>query len=108
MSLKAVNSADAHPEALIVERADEPITRVSPDLIEERIKVNSEPLNDEISMLTQLVNQLIQENSARSSPTAGPRNHRTKSGLSPSGACGSLERRQEKQLGVQDFHLTGL
>ena len=50
--------------------AEEPINGVSKDLIEERIKANLDPLNTHLSTSTQLLNQLIQESSARDSPTA--------------------------------------
>ena len=43
------------------DRADEPITGFLPNLIEKRVKVNLEPLNEQISTLTQLLNQLIQK-----------------------------------------------
>ena len=74
MSVNAENSADA-PAALDSDRADERITRVLSDLIEERIKANLEPLNEQFSTLTQLLSQLIQEKWALNSPTAGPRTH---------------------------------
>ena len=41
------------------------IDLILPQLIEERIKANLEPLNEQISTLTQLLNQLIQNNSAK-------------------------------------------
>ena len=61
MSLNVENTADA-PEALDLKKADGPITTVLPDLIEERIKADLGPLNAQISTLTQLLNQLIQDN----------------------------------------------
>ena len=67
------------------EKADEPIFGVSPDLIEEKIKAVLEPLNEQISMLTQLLNKLIQKNSARNFSSLGPRTYQTQSRHSPSG-----------------------
>ena len=58
------------------ERAGRPITGVSTDLTDKKIKVRKETLNAQISTLTQLLNQLIQDNSARNSPTTGPRTQR--------------------------------
>ena len=43
------------PEARVFERADEPITKTSPDLIVERIKANLEPLNAQILTLIESV-----------------------------------------------------
>ena len=76
MSVSVENTADA-PEARDSELAVEPITGFSPDMIEEKIKVKFEPLNAQISALTQLLNQLIQGNSERNSPTTGFRNYCT-------------------------------
>ena len=52
--------------------------RVSPELeqLEEGITANMEPLNEQISTLTQLLNQLIHDNSAKSTPTARSCAHR--------------------------------
>ena len=47
--------------------------RPASELIEERIRANLEPLNVQISTLTQLLDQLIKDNSAKTTPTAGPR-----------------------------------
>ena len=69
MPVNAENTADAL-EARDWERTGETISGTSADLIEERIKANLEPLNPQISTLTQLLSQLIQDNSARNSPMA--------------------------------------
>ena len=61
----------------------EPINGVSPDLTEESINANLEPLN-EISALTHLLKQLIQENSARNSPMVGLYTQQKQSRHSPS------------------------
>ena len=65
-------------------RVGKPINGVLLDLIEESIKANLEPLSEQISMLTQLLNQRIHKSWARNSPTAGPRTQQTQSGYSPS------------------------
>ena len=41
--------------------------------MKERIKENLEPLNEQISMLTQLLNHLFHEKSLRNPPTASAR-----------------------------------
>ena len=105
MSVNAEHSGDA-PVARDSKRADEPITRVSPDLIEEKIKANFEPLTEQISTLTQLLNQLTQENSTRISPTAGPSTHRTQTRTLPEVNLEPLEPYQEQQLGVRNFRPT--
>ena len=81
-SVNAGSTAD-DPEARDPARVDEPITDVSLGLIQERIKANLETLKVQISTLIQLLTQLIQDNSARNSPTAGPRTHRTQPEPSP-------------------------
>ena len=45
---------------------------VSPVLLEESFRANSEPLNAQFSALTQLLNQLIQDNWTKTTPTACP------------------------------------
>ena len=82
MSVSAENTADA-PATRNLERAEETVNGVSPDLIEEKIKANIESLNEQLSTLTQLLNQLIQESSVRNSPTAGPRTQQTQPRRSP-------------------------
>ena len=69
--------------------AEEPINGVSKDLIEERIKANLDPLNAHLSTSTPLLNQLIQESSARDSPTADTCTQQTQSRHSPSHEAGS-------------------
>ena len=59
-----------------LERVDEASTKLSPNLIEDRIKSNMEPLHAQISTMTQMMNKLIQDNSARTNSTAGSRDHR--------------------------------
>ena len=54
-------------------------TRFSPDMIEERIKANLEPLHAQISALTEMMDRLIQGNSARELTTASTREHRPQS-----------------------------
>ena len=73
-SLKIENNGDA-PEVHDAERIDEATTRISPEPIKERIRAYLEPLNAQLSRLTQSKNQLIQDNSAKTTPTASPRTH---------------------------------
>ena len=47
------------------EQNDQTDTRFSPDMIEERIKANLEPLHAQVSASTELMDKLIQGNSAR-------------------------------------------
>ena len=56
--------------------------QISPELIEEKIRANLEPLNEQILTLSQLLNQLIQDNSAKATPMAGSQTHRWQTGLS--------------------------
>ena len=105
MFLNAGNIADA-PTARDSKNVGEPINGVWPDVIEERIKANLEPLNEQISTLTQLLNQLIQENSACNSPTGGPRTHRTQSEHSPSGEVGTSRTLPGSVSGEREFFPT--
>ena len=63
-------------EADTAEWIDEVITEFSSNLIEETIKANLEPLYAQISTLTQMMNKMIKDNSARSNPTASFRDDR--------------------------------
>ena len=68
---KAINASDANN----AKRASETMTGVSFELVEENIRVKLEPLNAQITTLTQLLTQLYQVNSDKTTPTAGPRIH---------------------------------
>ena len=57
--------------------------QISPELIEEGIKTNLAPLNEQISTLQQLLKQLINKNSAKTSPTPGSHAHRPCTSTSP-------------------------
>ena len=63
-------------EVHTAKRSDGSNTEFSPNLTEERIKANLEPLHAQIFALTQMMNKLIQDNSARAKPTAGLRSRR--------------------------------
>ena len=76
MSMDTENEIDAS-EASNAKRASGIITGVSSKLIEEKFRANLKPLNVKISKLTQLLNQLIQDNSAKITPTVAPRTHCT-------------------------------
>ena len=57
-------------------RIDVASTYISLDLMEETIKADLEPLQSQISALTQTMNKLIWDNSARTNPTTVPRDRR--------------------------------
>ena len=63
-------------ELLTAELTDEGNREFAPKLIEERIKANLEALCCQVSTLTQMMNQLIQDKWDRINPTAGPRDCR--------------------------------
>ena len=84
-------------------RADEPITGVSSNLIEEGTKANLELLNEQISTLIQLLNQLIQGNSACKSPTAVHRTQRAQTGSSPGSEFGISRTLPGTAIGSTDF-----
>ena len=71
------------------ENVDETFNGVSPNVIEERIKANLQPLNERISTLIELLNQLVKETLARNSATAGPRAQQTQSRPSFSSELGT-------------------
>ena len=58
-----------------VERTDRIIIGLLYDSIEETIRVNLETVNSQILTLTQLFNEIIQDNSAKNTPTADPCTH---------------------------------
>ena len=64
------------------EQNNETSTGFFPDLIEEKMKAKFEPLHVQISALTQMMEMLIQGNSAREFPKASTREHRFPSELS--------------------------
>ena len=74
------NTIDAS-EANHTERPSETIPGISYDVIEEWIRANLEPLDVQISTRTHLLNQLIHDNSAKTTPMAGPRTHRPQAQL---------------------------
>ena len=73
----------------ISEGTDEPINGFWPDLIEETIEANLEPLNEQTSTLAQQLNQPIQEKSSCISSTASPRTQQTQLKHSPSNEAGT-------------------
>ena len=56
-----------------IEGNEEIIIRFTRDLVDERIKASLEPLHAQISALTEMIDYLIQSNSARETTTAGCR-----------------------------------
>ena len=63
------NQSTAASKTNAVERVNEAGVEFSLDLIEERIKANLEPFNAQISALRQMMDKLIQDNSATAYPT---------------------------------------
>ena len=61
------------------EKTDKTIARYSPDMIDENIKTNVEPLNAQISALTEMMDRLFQGNSAREFTTPTTRELRLQS-----------------------------
>ena len=61
------------------EQIDKASAEFSSDLIEERVEANREPLLEQNSILTQLMNKFIQDNSTITNPTAGPGDRRFQS-----------------------------
>ena len=105
--MNAENSADT-PASHNPKRTEEATNEISHDLTEERIKTNLGALNKQISTLTQLLNQLIQESSERNSSTADTRTQQTQSRPSPSreaGSSGALPAREIGSAGpAPDIH----
>ena len=60
-------------ETGIFEGSGENSIRFSPSLVDERIKAGLEPLHAQISALTEMMDRLIQSNSAKESTTASSR-----------------------------------
>ena len=75
MSVKIENTID-ESEISEAHRTDKTIAGVSSDLIEERIRANLDNLNAQILTLTQVLNQLTKDSSAKTVLTATPRTHR--------------------------------
>ena len=94
MSVNTESTIDAS-KAGNAERTNETIAGVSPELIEDKIRANLEAVNAQIQTMTQLLDQLIQDNSAKITPTVGPRtvlivrklNPRSKEKLEPLKPC---------------------
>ena len=60
-------------ETGVIESSEENSISFSPELVEERIKASLEPLNAQISALTEMMDLLIQGNSTKESTTASSR-----------------------------------
>ena len=75
MSVNIENPYNA-PKVRDVDRTEETINGVSTELIEETVRVTLDHLNAQISTLTQLLNQKIQDNSRKATPTTGRGVHR--------------------------------
>ena len=105
MSESTENTADtsAPPN---VEHMEEPNNGILHELIEQRIKyqakANLGPVSEQISTLTQLLNQLIQESSERNSPTADTSTQQRQAKRSPSHIFGT-----SRALPAREFRNTG-
>ena len=73
--MKTENATNAF-ETGFAEKIAKNISWMSPEVIEEKFTVTSKPLDKQILTLTQLLNQLIQDNSAEATPTARSLTHR--------------------------------
>ena len=60
-------------ETGMIEGSERNSTRFSPELVDERIKASLESLHPQITALTEMVNRLIQSNSAKEVTTASSR-----------------------------------
>ena len=81
MSVNTENTIDSS-KTRRVEQIDGNTNRISPELIEEMIRADLEPVNEQISTRLQLLNELIQANSAETTPMAGSLTHRLQVGPS--------------------------
>ena len=60
-------------ETGMIEGSEENSLRFSPELVDERIKANLEPQHAQITALTEMMDRLIQNNSAKETTTASSR-----------------------------------
>ena len=102
ISVNAENTVNASASS-DPERVETPANRISHDLIEEIIKAHLGPLNEKISTLTQLLNQLIQESSACNSPTADTRTQQTQARRSPGHEIGTSRALPAREKGSPGY-----
>ena len=76
-------------EADVTELNEENSSRFSPELVDERIRASLEPLHAQISALNEMMDLLIQNNSARETTTANTREARYQYESRFSGAPGT-------------------
>ena len=79
MSINIENLTDAS-KTCGTKEFEKSISRISPELIEEGMRTNLKHFNVQISTLTQLLNELIQDNFAKTTQAAGLRTHRLQAG----------------------------
>ena len=79
MFVSAINVANVS-ETVDTELINANNDRIPPELIAERIKAFLVTINEQISNPNQLLNQLIQSNLAKTTPTAASRTHRPQTG----------------------------
>ena len=98
MSANTGNTIDATATRGI-EKIDGRTNQISPELNQTRIRTNLEPTNEQYSTLTQLLNQLIQQNLTKTNPTAGPRTHCQQAGHSIIMEAGTSSTMSDKIIG---------
>ena len=77
VSAENVNSASEQSDAEEVSTNDDRFFEVT----KEMLRVNLEPMDGQISKFTLLINQLIQDSSVKTIPTAGSRTNQPQPGL---------------------------
>ena len=71
--MSAHGDENTEAETGIIEGSEENSSSFSPELVNERIKASLEPLHAQISALTEMMDRLIQSNSAEESTMASSR-----------------------------------
>ena len=105
MSGIAKNTAET-PATPGPERTKKTAIGILHDLIEEKIRAKLGPRNEQISRLTQILNHLIQESSARNSPTEDACTQQTQSRLSPSYEAATFRARRSTEFPPDINYLT--
>ena len=98
MSINTEKTADAS-EICGTQEIDKSIKRISSELIEKKFRPKLNLLNGHISIFTQLLNQLIQDKSAKTTPTAGTRAHGPQMGLQFDRSTGAFRTSPDMAIG---------
>ena len=91
------------PEMRNPDQTGKPTNWITDHLFDERIREQLGPLNEQTSTLPQLLNQLIQENSARNTPTADTGAQQRQSRCSPRNQLGTSRFPPENAMGSTDI-----